>query len=118
MVYRQTSTESLFMHRAHVLRVISSSHRLIAGLWLAMLLLVTSAAQSAPMLLSHFKLDGNGRDDLGNSPGMELFGTSFAGKKLVLPCDPEPGFYTALARINGFSYESFTVAWCGGFRQH
>ena len=99
------------MSREGVSKAAPSPHRLMAGLWLAMLLLVTSAAQSAPMLLSHFKMDGNGRDDLGNSPGMELFGTSFAGKKLVLPCDPEPGFYTALARISGFSYESFTVAW-------
>lgn len=111
MVYRQTSTESQIMRRERVFKVAPSPHRLMAGLWLAMLLLVTSAAQSAPMLLSHFKMDGNGHDDLGNSPGMELFGTSFAGKKLVLPCDPEPGFYTALARISGFSYESFTVAW-------
>ena len=118
MVYRPTSNESQIVSRERALTIARAPQRLFAGLWFALLFFAVTSAQPAPMLLSHFKMDGNGRDDLGNSPGMELFGTSFAGKKLVLPCDPEPGFYTALARINGFSYESFTVAWCGGFRQH
>lgn len=78
---------------------------------MALWCLAARCALGDPVLLSHFRMDGNGRDDLGNSPGLELSGTTFANNRLVLPCQPEAGAYTALARINGFSYDSFTVSW-------
>lgn len=61
---------------------------------------------AAPLLLSHFRFEGDGRDDLGNSPPMDLSGVSFTNGTLSLP----PEFFTASARITGFSYSSFTVA--------
>jgi len=63
--------------------------------------------EAAPLLLSHFKLNGDGQDALGNSPPMDLAGVSFTNDTLALP---QTGFFSASARITGFSYTSFTVA--------
>lgn len=64
-------------------------------------------SEGAPWLLSHFKLDGSGEDSLGNSPPMQLSGVMFTNDTLATP---EAEGYTAAARIAGFSYSSFTVA--------
>ncbi len=60
-----------------------------------------------PQLLAHFKLNGDGLDALGNSPPMDLVGVTFTNDTLALPAT---GNYSAAARISGFSYSSFTVA--------
>ena len=64
-------------------------------------------------LLADYTLDGTAEDRTGNSAPMELSNTTFTNGTLYLnglyEFDDPQGFH-ALARISGFSYESFTVA--------
>ncbi len=71
------------------------------------LLLLPVQLQAAAPLLSWFKFDGNGLDDLGNSPEMYFYGVSFTNNTLFLP---DSMSRAADARIPGLSYNSFTVA--------
>ncbi|MDB6020261.1 MAG: hypothetical protein JWQ04_118 [Pedosphaera sp.] len=76
---------------------------LLAGFLLSVLVTGASAQSN---LLADFKLKSDGTDALGNCPPMSLNNVSFANGALQLPA----GNYVAAATINGFSYNSFTVA--------
>jgi len=74
---------------------------------LGALILLPLPSDAAPLLLSHFKFNGSGEDSLGNSPPMALSGVMFTNETLATP---QSGGYAASARVAGFSYSSFTVA--------
>ncbi|MDB6058102.1 MAG: hypothetical protein JWO95_1946 [Verrucomicrobiales bacterium] len=76
------------------------------GSWLAY---VTIHAVASPLssLLSHFKMNGNGLDALGNSPSMEICGVSFSAGALQLT---NTNVFDATAKVPGLSFGSFTVA--------
>jgi hypothetical protein len=66
-----------------------------------------SPARAQPLLLSHFRFEGNGLDDLANSPPMFLSDVTFTNGTMLLPCT---NIYNATASIPGLSYTSFTVS--------
>ena len=68
---------------------------------------VPSPVLAQPLLLSHFGFEGNGLDDLANSPPMFLSDVTFTNGTLLLP---RTNIYNATASIAGFSYTSFTVS--------
>jgi hypothetical protein len=66
------------------------------------------SSHAMPAMLSHYAFNGNGNDDLGNSPPMILYNTSFTNGALFCP---PPGYsYEAIADVPGLSYDSITVA--------
>jgi Concanavalin A-like lectin/glucanases superfamily len=79
---------------------------LLLGL-VAVASLLPSPARAQPLLLSHFRFEGNGLDDLANSPPMFLSDVTFTNGAMLLPCT---NIYNATASIAGFSYTSFTVS--------
>lgn len=80
---------------------------ILEAILLTGLLLPTHSLATEPVLLAHYKFNGNGEDAVGNSSPMDLDGVSITNGTLALPEDWD---YTAQAQITGFSYSSFTVA--------
>ena len=71
-----------------------------------LMIVPASSTRGAPAVLADFRFTGNGNDDAGNSPPMDLTGVPFFNGTLYFA--PSNAF--ASARINGFSYSSFTVS--------
>jgi hypothetical protein len=82
--------------------------RMLLSIVIGCILIVVpaSSTRGAPAVLADFRFTGNGNDTAGNSPPMDLTGVPFFNGTLYFA--PSNAF--ASARINGFSYSSFTVS--------